>query len=140
MAKVILHPQPLNNWILENIDIFQLFNGCGCNRLDYLPWGPGNDQRANVPVYCTWYHYIADLLPNILPRKCFSLCQQNITNILYNAYISLALNKYSKRINRLSNRQNCKTNQKSCSKVNSGLCFRRHVQNIAQCNSSSGVQ
>jgi hypothetical protein len=27
----------------------QLFNGCGCNTLEYLPWGPGNDQR----FYCT---------------------------------------------------------------------------------------
>jgi hypothetical protein len=33
-----------------------------------------------------------------------------------------------------------KANQKSCSKINSGRCYRRQVQNIAQCNSSSGVQ
>ena len=33
-----------------------------------------------------------------------------------------------------------KANQKSCSKVNLGRCYKSHVQNIAQCNSSSGVQ
>jgi hypothetical protein len=31
-----------------------------------------------------------------------------------------------------------KANQKSCSKVNSGRCYRCHVQNIAQCNRSTG--
>ena len=66
-----------NCWWNVNVYSIQLFNGCGCNRLKYLPWGPGNHQRfyctrpsaecnrtvghsqyqrANVPVYCTWSH------------------------------------------------------------------------------------
>ena len=32
-----------------------------------------------------------------------------------------------------------KANQKSCSKVNSGRCYRCHVQNIAQCNRSTPI-
>jgi len=35
--------------VVRLVNIIQLFNSCGWNSLEYLPWGPGNDQR----FYCT---------------------------------------------------------------------------------------
>jgi hypothetical protein len=48
IRKKTLYWRSLTKTNRENINvkynIIQLFNGCGCNRPNYLSWGAGNDQ------------------------------------------------------------------------------------------------
>jgi hypothetical protein len=44
----VLYSSTIQLLHLNEINIIQLFNGCGCNRLEYFPRGPGNDQK----FYC----------------------------------------------------------------------------------------
>ena len=49
-----------NTFLVRYWVINLLFNGFRCNRLENLPFGHSQDLRVNIPVYCTWNHWITE--------------------------------------------------------------------------------
>jgi hypothetical protein len=76
---------------LNVINIIQLFNGCGCNRLEYFPCGPGNDQkfycmRPSAKLHKTSYWSSSSVLI-VLLHKILENLEIFIINRITKSYI-----------------------------------------------------
>jgi hypothetical protein len=55
----------------------QLFNGCGCNRLEYLPWGNNQQKRKCVK------HWKPSMQPSMRSKKGEYYSKKSMVNIRY---------------------------------------------------------